>query len=155
MSASDRILSIGYDNGGPMIRLKSMLIVACTLFSVLAIWLSILSPGLARDLNTSQGVPLLPGAYKNSFQYPRVFMTRGEFVDLAARINVSGSYSARRFTQLAAQVARDLGADNKWDTAYSGCNTDTYNYAFSYEPQTIHGEDHVAKVRSDMDLRGT
>jgi hypothetical protein len=61
----------------PMICLKSMLIVACTLFTVLAIWPSILPSGLAKDLNASEGIPLLAGAYKSSFQYPRVFMTRG------------------------------------------------------------------------------
>jgi hypothetical protein len=120
--------------------------------AMLAIGLSISKPGFAQDLKAPPGVPSLAGAYTTSAQHPQVFLTGSDLIELAGRINKSASYSARRFGQLAAQVARDLAAGDKWDAAYSGCNTDTYNYAFSYEPQTIHGEDHVPKVRSDMGL---
>jgi hypothetical protein len=120
--------------------------------ALLVVGWTISSPGLAQDLKAPKGVPPLTGGYASSQQHPRVFMTKADVADLAARINVSGSYSARRFGQLAAQVTRDLASGKDWDAAYSGCNTDTYNYAFSYEPQTVHGDDHVAKVRSDMAL---
>jgi hypothetical protein len=120
--------------------------------TLLVIGLSISLPGFAQDFKAPQGVPLLAGIYTSSLRHPHDFMSESDLIDLAARVNESSSYSARRFRQLAAQVARDLAAGNKWDAAYSGCNTDTYNYAFSYEPQPIHGVDHVPKVRSDMGL---
>lgn len=116
------------------------------------IWLSASSSGLAQSPKSAQATPILDGAYASSVRHPDVFLTEKDLIDLAGRINQLGSYSARRFDQLAGQVARDLAGGNKWDAAYSGCSTDTYNHAFSYEPQTIHGEDHVPEVRADMGL---
>jgi hypothetical protein len=116
------------------------------LLVMLVIWLSASAVGHAGDATA------LGGAYTAASGHPGVFMTRADLADLVERINVTGGYSARRFVQLTAQIARDVGADTRWDAAYSGCDTDTYNYAFSYEPQTIHGADHAARVRADMGL---
>jgi hypothetical protein len=41
----------------------------------------------------------------------------------------------QRFTQLAAQVQRDVATPAEWSTTYSGCDIGIYLYAFSYEPQ--------------------
>ena len=96
--------------------------------------------------------PGMRGSYTSSPEYPRVFNTRSELDDLAKRINTPGTYSAQRFSQLAAQVGRDIASGKEWGAAYFGCNSETYNYAFSYEPQTIEHEEHSAKVRADMRL---
>jgi hypothetical protein len=38
------------------------------------------------------------------------------------------------FSQLAAQIARDLRARNDWSAVYTGCDAGLLQYAFSYEP---------------------
>lgn len=100
-----------------------------------------------------EGLPVpassvLSGNYKTLATHPRVFNTRGDLEELAARSNVSGSYSAKRFRQLAEQIARDLAARNDWDATYSGCDAGVYQYAFSYEPQ--NGNE--TKLRADLQL---
>ena len=97
-------------------------------------------------------VPGVAGSYTSSSTYPRVFNTPYELEDLATRIKTPGAYSSERFKQLATQVGRDLDSGKEWAAAYSGCNSDTYNYAFSYEPQTIEHEDHSIRIRADMKL---
>jgi len=96
--------------------------------------------------------PGLSGSYVSSSTYPRVFNTPGELEALVRRINTPGTYSASRFNQLASQVEKDMSSGKNWSAAYSGCNSDTYNYAFSYEPQTIENEDHTGKVRAELRL---
>ena len=88
---------------------------------------------------TDPAIPVVVGAYTKLTAHPGVFTTRGELEDLAKRINISGSYSAMRFNKLAAQVGRDLSGQKEWGVAYFGCNSDVYNYGFSYEFQTTHG----------------
>jgi hypothetical protein len=97
-------------------------------------------------------VPVVAGSYTSSSTHPRVFNTPHELEDLATRIKTAGAYSSERFQQLATQVGRDLDSGKEWMAAYSGCNSDTYNYAFSYEPQTIEHEDHSIRIRADMKL---
>jgi hypothetical protein len=94
----------------------------------------------------------LSGTYRSSTQYPRVFFTRDDLESLAKRVNTRDSYSARRFSQLSAQVGRDVASGKEWDVVYSGCNSDTYNYAFSYEPQTIEHDNHAEKMSADLGL---
>jgi hypothetical protein len=98
-------------------------------------------------------VPGVRGSYISSSTYPRVFNTPSELEDFARRMNTSGTYSATRFRQLATQVGRDLASGKEWGTAYAGCNSDTYNYAFSYEPQVIEHDDHTTKVSEDLNLQ--
>jgi hypothetical protein len=76
-------------------------------------------------------VPPISGSYQSLAVHPRVFTTAADLADLVARVNRPDSYSARRFRQLAGQVARDLAAPNDWDTVYSGCFVGVYLYAFS------------------------
>jgi hypothetical protein len=96
--------------------------------------------------------PRVSGSYISSAAHPRVFFTAAELEGLAKRINTPGTYSARRFSQLSAQVERDVASGRDWNAAYAGCNSDTYNYAFSYEPQTIEHDNHAEKVRVDLGL---
>jgi hypothetical protein len=86
----------------------------------------------------SATVPSLSGAYVSSAIHPRVFTTPADLKDVVTRINRSGSYSARRFSQLAGQVAHDLASRRDWDATYSGCFVSPYLYTFSYEPQDGH-----------------
>jgi hypothetical protein len=104
-------------------------------------------PGIA-DLSA----PAPAGKYARLAIHPGVFTTRGELQDLAKRINVSGSYSAMRFNKLADQIGRDLSGHKEWGAAYSGCNSDVYNYGFSYESQTTHGVDHAAQIKTILRL---
>jgi len=46
-------------------------------------------------------------------------MTKADLGDLVAKINAPGSYSARRFRQLATQVSHDLATGKAWGAAYS------------------------------------
>jgi hypothetical protein len=109
--------------------------------------------GVANDAIAGSGMPLarlpgvqlpgpalppLRGSYRALPAHPRVFTTGAELDELASRINRPGSYSMRRFGQLAGQIARDLAARNDWDATYAGCNFGAYQYAFSYEPQDGH-----------------
>jgi hypothetical protein len=80
-------------------------------------------------------IPPMAGRYQSLGEHPRVFTTASELAELAARITGAGSYSGQRFSQFAAQVARDLASPNDWGAAYSGCAIKTYLFAFSYEPQ--------------------
>lgn len=85
----------------------------------------------ARPQGTGPGVadlsaPKLAGRYVRLAEHPGVFTTRSELNALAKQINVPGSYSAKRFHQLAAQVKRDVSGRNEWGAAYSGCNLDIY-----------------------------
>src|SRR5215471_8451823 len=90
-------------------------------------------------------VPNISGSYHSLAEHPRVFTSTDELKDLVSRINQPGTYSARRFAQLARQTARDLAAPNDWDATYSGCFVGPYLYAFSYEPQDGHdAETHAA-----------
>ena len=90
-------------------------------------------------------VPNISGSYHSLTEHPRVFTSTDELKDLVSRINQPGTYSARRFAQLARQTARDLAAPNDWDATYSGCFVGPYLYAFSYEPQDGHdAETHAA-----------
>jgi hypothetical protein len=77
--------------------------------------------------------PPLSGTYKNSAQHPRVFMSPADLHELVARINTSGSFSAKSFDRLAARVKDDLASKIDWDAAYSGCDLDIYLRAFSIE----------------------
>jgi hypothetical protein len=77
--------------------------------------------------------PPLPGSYKSSKQNPRVFRTPASITDMVGRINAAGSFSAQIFPKLADQVKAAVAAKVDWDAAYSGCDTDTYLHAFSYE----------------------
>jgi hypothetical protein len=90
----------------------------------------------AEAMPPSGPPPSLGGAYKHPTTHPWVFTTASELEELARRINVSGSYSAARFGQLAAQIARDLAARNDWNAVFTGCDAGLLQYAFSYEPQT-------------------
>jgi hypothetical protein len=119
--------------------------------------LSAMPESFARPQGTGPGVadlsaPKLAGRYVRLAEHPGVFTTRSELNALAKQINVPGSYSAKRFHQLAAQVKRDVSGRNEWGAAYSGCNLDIYTYAFSYEPQTTHNVDHATKVSSALGL---
>jgi hypothetical protein len=90
-------------------------------------------------------VPPISGSYQKLDAHPRVFLTNADLKDLASRINRPGSYSAKRFAQLAAKMAQDLAAPNDWDAAYSGCWDEPYLYAFACEPQDGHdAETHAA-----------
>jgi hypothetical protein len=71
-----------------------------------------------------------------------VFTTSAELRELAGRINRAGSYSMRRFGQLAAQIKRDLAAPVDWSATYSGCDMGIYLYAFSYPRGRRHRERH-------------
>jgi hypothetical protein len=86
-------------------------------------------------------IPTVPGAYKHPSTHPWVFTTHGELEEMAQRMNVSNSYSANRFSQLAGQIARDISAPNDWSVAYSGCKISVYLHAFSYEPHTDREEE--------------
>jgi len=94
-------------------------------------------------------IPGVAGSYTSASEHPRVFISRGELEKLASRINARGSYSADRFTALAVQVGRDLVSGKRWNAAYSGCNSEAYTYAFSYEPQ---GGEQSLKVQELMAL---
>jgi hypothetical protein len=100
----------------------------------------------------SATVPPLSGAYVPSAAHPRVFVTPADLKDLVARINQPKTYSARRFHQLADQIARDLASRRDWDATYAGCAIGPYLYAFSYEPQDGHeAETHAAlKLAPDV-----
>ncbi|MBV8642572.1 MAG: hypothetical protein JO225_01480 [Candidatus Eremiobacteraeota bacterium] len=86
-------------------------------------------------------VPPVAGTYRSQLDHPHVFTTQSEMHDLVTRINTPASYSAMRFAQLTAQVARDLTSTADWDAAYAGCRIGPYLYAFSYEPQDRHDKD--------------
>jgi len=109
--------------------------------------------GVANDALAGSGTPLprlsglqlpgpalppLHGSYRSTPVHPRVFTSSAELKELASRINRVGSYSMQRFSQLAGQIARDLGARNEWVATYGGCKFGAYQYAFSYEPQDGH-----------------
>lgn len=102
----------------------------------------------ARFTRTDGPFRPVAGSYVSSAAHPRVFTTSAELSDLARRIGTSGSYSAKRFEQLEAQVAHDLAAPNRIDATYSGCSATVYQYAFSYEPQ----DGNAGKVRDAMKL---
>jgi hypothetical protein len=102
----------------------------------------------ALGLPVPGAIPALSGAYTSSATHPRIFTTRGELADLTRRVGVPGSYSAKRFDQLAGQIGRDLAAHNDWRATYSGCNATVYQYAFSYEPQ----DGHAAEVHAALQL---
>jgi hypothetical protein len=106
----------------------------------------------AQGPGKTYAAPGIAGSYIESSAYPRVFITGGELEELAKRINTRGTYSAGRFSQLATQVERDLASGKEWGAAYSGCDSDTYTYAFSYEPQTTEHDNHIPKVRADLRL---
>lgn len=108
------------------------------------------SPALGEPKTTPGAKqPRLAGAYVSREEHPRVFTTRAGLHELANRINTPGNYSARRYDQLAARIATDLATGKAWDAAYTGCNIETYLYAFSYEPQDAQ---HAAKIHSDLQL---
>jgi hypothetical protein len=110
----------------------------------------------AQTRGTGPGIvdhsaPALAGSYARIAEHPGVFTTRGELEALAKSINVPGSYSAMRFKRLAAQIGNDLSGHKEWNAAYSGCDSDVYTYAFSYEAQTTtHGVDHGAQIRAAL-----
>jgi len=80
-------------------------------------------------------LPALSGDYHSLAAHPRVFTTAADLSDLVLRINRPASYSKQRFSQLAAQISRDLATQIDWDATYAGCRVKTYLLAFSYEPQ--------------------
>ena len=92
-------------------------------------------------------LPPLGGSYRSLTQHPGVFMTADELKDMALRINRPGSYSMRRFGQLAKQIARDLESRIDWDVTYAGPDAGVYEYAFSYEPQDQHDADTRAALK--------
>jgi hypothetical protein len=94
-------------------------------------------------------VPAMAGSYRPLAEHPRVFTTAAEIKDLVTRINWPGSYSARRYGQLASQIARDLAVRRDWDATYSGCFIGPYLYAFSYEPQDGHDSETHAALKLD------
>jgi hypothetical protein len=94
--------------------------------------------------------PVLASAYHSLAAHPRVFATASDLSDVVARINRPVSYSKQRFSQLAAQVARDLASSIDWDATYSGCRVKTYLLAFSYEPQEAG---FLATMRADTKPR--
>ena len=94
-------------------------------------------------------VPPIAGSYHSVAEHPRVFTTAAELKDLVARINRPGTYSNRRFRQLAGQVEHDLAAPNDWDITYAGCFVGVYLYAFSYEPQDGHDAETHAALKLD------
>jgi hypothetical protein len=99
-------------------------------------------------------IPPVPGAYKHPSTHPWVFTTRSELEELAQRINVPGSYSANRFSQLTGQIARDLAAPNDWSVAYSGCKVSVYLHAFSYEPHNDREQEWThSELRLDAHTR--
>ena len=55
--------------------------------------------------------PRVAGAYLSRAEHPRVFVTAEELKDMAARINTSGSFSAKRFAAVSARVKTDLAAN--------------------------------------------
>jgi hypothetical protein len=79
--------------------------------------------------------PMLAGEYRHPTTHPWVFTTQTDLADLAQRSNVADSYSAKRFGQLAGQVARDLASRIDWSAVYTGCDAGLLQYVFSYEPQ--------------------
>jgi hypothetical protein len=100
---------------------------------------------------TPNSFPRLIGSYRSSPEHPRVFSTRGELNDLAARINAPGSFSAQSFARLASQVKDDLAGPKDWAVTYSGCNLDAYLHAFSIEPiggypNEIHSVEQLSAV---------
>jgi hypothetical protein len=98
-------------------------------------------------------VPANAGSYRPLAEHPRVFTTAAEIKDLVARINRPASYSAKRFAQLASQIAHDLAAPSDWDATYSGCFIGPYLYAFSYEPQDGHDAETHAALKLDPNTR--
>jgi hypothetical protein len=94
-------------------------------------------------------VPPISGSYRRLTEHPRVFTTAAEIMDLIPRINRPGSYSARRYGQLASQIASDLAGRRDWDATYSGCYIGPYLYAFSYESQDGHDAETHAAMKLD------
>jgi hypothetical protein len=95
-------------------------------------------------------LPRLSGVYRNSSQHPHVFMAPGDLINLVARINSAGTFSARSFARLIGQVRIDLAARNEWERAYSGCRLNTYLYTFSYEhPEAAHDAGLLDRLRAD------
>jgi hypothetical protein len=94
-------------------------------------------PPVFRDVPES--LPPLAGAYVSAPEHPRVFTTPADLHDLAARINMPGSFSAQSFVRLASRVRRDLAANTDWDATYSGCDQVIYLYGFSIEVEPAYG----------------
>jgi len=105
-----------------------------------------------QGIPVSGAIPPLSGMYTRMAGHPGVFTTRPELEWLAERVNIPDSYSAKRFSQLTARIGRDLAARNAWGATYSGCHSDTYTYAFSYEPQVTDAVNHAATMNSDFRL---
>jgi len=110
----------------------------CFLVLILLFYAAPAPKTFARD---SGAYPALSGAYRNSAQHPRVFLTQADLNDLVRRINSPGSFSARTFSQLASRVKSHLAANVDWDAVYSGCDLDIYLHAFSYEPTTGYADE--------------
>jgi hypothetical protein len=93
--------------------------------------------------------PHLSGTYKSLAEHPRVFMTRQDLNDVAARINTPGTFSAQSFAGLVKRVRADLASTADWDATYSGCDADIYLHAFSFEPTGGY----AGEIRSEDQLR--
>jgi len=134
-------------------RLRMIAAVAAGLFCP-----SLIPPKtFAQSQGTGPGItdlsaPALAGRYARLAEHPGVLTTRRELEDLAKRINIPRSYSAMRFNKLTSQIGRDLSGHKEWGVAYSGCNSDVYEFGFSYESQTTHGVDHAAQIRTVLGL---
>ena len=126
--------------------------------------------GVANDAITGSGQPLrhlpapempfpypaapaISGSYHSLRENPRVFTTKSELKDPVSRINQPGSYSAKRFSQLADQIAHDLASKNDWDATYSGCFIGPYLYAFSYEPTDGHDAETHAALKLEPNVK--
>nr|WP_294502813.1 hypothetical protein [uncultured Rhodopila sp.] len=116
---------------------------------VLAAVLAVSIGRLVEAQTAAPSLGRLAGSYHSLAEHPRVFTTQSELRELADRIAVRNSYSSLRFGQLAGRIALDLAAGKAWDKAYSGCNIETYLYAFSHEPQDAAQS---ARVGSDLRL---
>ena len=82
----------------------------------------------------------LAGTDQRPATHPWVFTTASELEELAGGINMPGSCSAKRFSQLAGQITRDLAGRTEWAAVSTGCNAAVIQYAFSYEPQDGQAE---------------
>jgi len=97
--------------------------------------------------------PRLSGEYVSTKQFPRVFETQADVIDMAERINVPASYSAQSFARLATAVKTHLASKMDWDAAYSGCGIYIYLHAFSiesargYAGETITGQDLMSALK--------